>query len=59
MGFGFPRMGGAQKHRGVPRVEADEAICENSRWIGGGVGQRDSGAVPSLNSAVRRIAEFN
>ena len=52
-------MGGAQKHRGVPRMEADEAICENSRWIGGGVGQRDSGAAPSLNSAVRRIAEFN
>ena len=47
LGFGFPRMGGAQKHRGMPRVEAGEAICESSRWVGGGVGQRDSGAAPS------------
>ena len=29
------------------RVEADEAICENSRWIGGGVWQRDNVAAPS------------
>ena len=45
LGFGFPRMGGAQKHRGVPRVEADEAICENSRWIGDRV-QRVEGGQP-------------
>ena len=43
LGFGFPRMGGAQKHRGVPRMEADEAICANSMWIGCGV-QRRGGA---------------
>ena len=50
-GVGFPRVGGAQKHRGVPRMEAEEAICENSRWIGCGVGQRDSGAAPSQRTA--------
>ena len=44
-GVGFPRVGGAQKHRGVPRVEADEAICENSRWIGDRV-RRGEGVQP-------------
>ena len=54
-GVGFPRVGGAQKHPGVPRVEAEEAICENSRWIGCGVGQRDSGAAPSQRTVHREF----
>ena len=52
LGFGFPRMGGAQKHRGVPREEADEATCEETRWIGGRF-QRGEGGQPHRSEQSR------
>ena len=56
LGFGFPRMGGAQKHRGVPRVEADELGRSDLRKLEvdrGPVSAGGGGATPSQRTVQR------